>query len=235
MVSFPALASVPDDAPMAMAQVDPMGVSDLELFHNNFRVRVVKWSIGPRFPEGPVFALAKLELHSPVVPKVFYCHLTLAKFVVHGTWDASSFSRDQTLTLPPLPLAGHVSARLLAVEEIGTRFCQLLADLSLSNILPEIPPSSCSAFLWHNSIKRQWARDVVLLNFQHPLCQRFHSLRTQLSDLLPTARMLDRNSFHLTIDGGVHFQHAHLSRGYAIWAKVYMLALWFWLRECAKR
>jgi hypothetical protein len=82
------------------------------------------------------------------------------------------------------------------------------------------PPPLCtpSGFLWHRKIHRAWPKDAILLNFQHPLHQRLHNLRSTLARALPTARILDRAAFHISFDASIEFRNAEPDSGFLPWS-----------------
>ncbi len=196
MSMLPCLASVPDDQLLSIVNLDRKQVSNQEVFDGRFHVTVIRWSIASKVPGGPVYAMVRVEFYSPIIRKVIFGHLTLAKLVWHADWDLADMS----------------PTRQDALAKIGTKLTALINDLPLSSVGPRSPLSS---FLWLPDFARMWEKDAILLNFHHPLYNRLHNLRAELSQLLPSARVLDRGSFHISIDGVVEFQFAVLNSQYA--------------------
>ena len=106
---------------------------------------------------------------------------------------------------------------------IGRDLIALLFNLAMDDIGPRLPRES---WLWHGVIKREWSSDAVLLNFMHPLYSRLCRLRTRLAHSLPSAVTMSRDSFHLTLDGGVHFRVAPPDATYLSWPRDQMIEIW---------
>jgi hypothetical protein len=131
--------------------------------------------------------------------KVLLGHLTIAKFEWHADWDPTT--------------SDH---RLAILDAIGEKLRGLVDCLPLSNFGPRQPPSP---FLWHRRIERSWKKDAILFNFQNPLYQKLHNLRSDLAAAFPSAQLFERNSFHISLDSVVQFKTATPESGYLAWSK----------------
>lgn len=232
---FPSLSRFSADTQLSIVPLDRTKVSSLDWFGGDFRVSTTDWVIAPKVAGGPVYAMAQLELQSPFIPKVLFAHLTLAKFKWPDVWDIKSFNAETRAEL----------------DTIGRSFRKLLDGLSLANVGPpstKTPPPHLAAlfeelfdrpvpqssFLWHQRIERSWSKDAVVLNFHHPLYQQLHHQRTALSTALSTAlppsednhqvRLMNRSSFHISLDGVVLFAVAKPESGYLSWSKHELVA-----------
>ena len=224
---FPSLSRFSADTELSIVPLDRKRVSSQDWFGGDFRVSTTDWVIASKVAGGPVYAMAQLELQSPFIPKVLFAHLTLAKFTWSDVWDIESFN----------------AKRRAELDTIGRSFRKLLDGLSLANVGPRLPstrrpqpyltalyeglfdcPVTQSSFLWHRRIERSWSRDAVVLNFHHPLYQQLHHQRTALSTALHGTRLMDRSSFHISLDGVVLFAVATPDSGYLSWSKHELVA-----------
>ena len=162
-------------------------------------VRAVSWEIAALVLDGPLFAFVRLELRSRFLPRVWFCHLTLAKFLWPSQWCLTSLS----------------AARQIALATLGDDLIRLLDWLPISRPSPLCTPSGS---LWLPRIHRSWPRDALLLNFMHPLHQTLHNLRSTLARVLPQARILERAAFHISFDGVVEFRNAEPDSGFLSWS-----------------
>ena len=70
---------------------------------------------------------------------------------------------------------------------------------------------------------RTYSKDQIILNFNHPMYQRLHVLRTDVAMILPSAHVFNRSAFHITIDGAVEFQAVEDTYRQLAWPKRDML------------
>ena len=85
----------------SIVPLDYKRTSVLDIFGGQLYIRAVSWEIAPLVPDGPLYAFIRLELRSRFLPKVWFCHLTLAKFHWPTQWCLSSLSaeRQNALTI----------------------------------------------------------------------------------------------------------------------------------------
>ena len=171
----------------------------MDIFGGNVHIRTTRWVFSSKHGDTAVYAMLHLEIHSAFIPKVWFGHITLAKF----TWPGTPFVFD---SLPP-------SKRAVLID-IGKRFSALF---NWSTILDPAKVSPPSPLLWHRRLECAWTKVAILLNFMHPVHQKLRNLRSDLAAALPSAHMFDRGSFHISIDGIVHFEIAVPGSAYFDW------------------
>ena len=165
MAMLPCLASVPDDWLMTIIKLDKKRLSHLDVFHGDFHTESVAWSIAPKDPGGPIYILARIEMYSPFIGKVLFGHLTVAKFTWHTAWESRTLHERQQEEL----------------DNVGRRLSLLVNNLSLSSIGPRSPLNS---FMWHGKMDRTYSKDRIIQNYNHPMYQRHHVLRTDVAKIL---------------------------------------------------
>ncbi len=176
-------------------------VLGLDLFGGRTHIRSTRWEIKARPGEHEVCAILHVEIHSAFIPKVWFGHLTLAKFTVpNNAWDYDRLS----------------PATKAALAEIGRRMSHLLNWSPIR--YPDV--SAPSSFLWNRRLQFAWAKVALILNFHHPLHQTLHNLRSMLRSAIPSAHILERGVFHISFDGIVQFEVATPGSGYLGWSLV---------------
>ena len=195
----PVLSCFDNGSGFSIVPLDYKRTSVLDVFGGQLYVRAVSWEIAALVPDGPLYAYVRLELRSRFLPKVWFCHLTVAKFLWPTYWCLTSLSAD----------------RQIALTILGDDLIRLLDWLPISR-----PPSLCtpSGSLWHPRIHRSWPKDAILLNFLHPLHQTLHNMRSALARALPPAKILERAAFHISFDGVVEFRNAEPDSGFLSWS-----------------
>jgi hypothetical protein len=196
---LPCLACLNATAQWSIVPQNPRHVLGLDIFGGSTHIRTTRWEIKTKPGEPEVYAILHVEVHSAFIPKVWFGHITLAKFSWPlGIWDYDSL----------------MPSRKADLEEVGRKMALLFnwTPIRYSN---DATPSSIR---WLRELNYTWAKVALLLNYQHPLHQSLHHLRSSLRSILPLARIFDRGNFHISFDGIVQFELALPDSGYLGWS-----------------
>ena len=198
---LPCLASLNSELQWSIVPQRHRQVLGLDLFGGSTHIRCTRWEINTKPGELEVYAIMHVEVHSAFIPKVWFGHLTLAKFTLpNRAWDYNG-----------LPCATKD-----ALEDIGRKMSQLLNWSPIR--YPDV--SAPSSFLWHRRLQFAWPKVALILNFKHPHHQTLHNFRGTLRSVLPSAQVFERSAFHISFDGVVQFEVATPGSGYLGWSVV---------------
>ena len=87
---LPCLACLDAASQWSIVPQNPRHVLGLDIFGGATHIRTTRWEIKTKPGEFEVYAILHVEVHSAFIPKVWFGHITLAKF----TWPASCWAYD---------------------------------------------------------------------------------------------------------------------------------------------